>query len=62
MTKSWVETMAGHLQMTFGIEEQVFRLNIPVSDTLTMEVGNPMEYLLETALGLTRAHASVRRH
>ena len=54
--------MAGHLQMTFGIEEQVFRLNIPVSDTLTMEVGNPMEYLLKTALGLTRAHASVRRH
>jgi hypothetical protein len=54
--------MARHLQMTFGIEEQVFRFNIPVSDTLTMEIGDPMKYLLETALGLTRAHASVRRY
>ena len=59
MAKRWVEMMAGHLQMTFGIEEQIFRFNIPVSYTLTMKIGNSMEYLLETALGLTRAHTSV---
>ena len=54
--------MAGHLQMTFGIEEQVFRFNVPVSHTLTMKIGDSKEYLLETALGLTRAHASVKRY
>lgn len=48
--------------MTFGIEEQIFRFNIPVSDTLTMKIGNSMEYLLETALGLTGAHASIKRY
>lgn len=52
--------MAGHLQMTFGIEEQIFWFNIPVSDTLAMEIGDSMEYLLKTALGLTGAHASVK--
>ena len=62
MTKRWVEMMAGHLQMTFGIEEQVFRFNIPVSDTLTMKIGDSMEHLLETTLGLTGAHASVKRY
>ena len=62
MTKRWVETMAGHLQMTFGIEEQIFWFNIPVSDTLTMKIGDSMKYLLETALGLTGAHASVKTH
>lgn len=46
--------------MTFGIEEQIFRFNIPVSDTLTMEIGDSMKYLLETALGLAGAHASVK--
>ena len=45
--------------MTFGIEEQIFRFDIPVSDTLTMKIGDSMEYLLETALGLARAHTSV---
>ena len=48
--------------MTFGIEEQVFRFNVPVSHTLTMKIGDSKEYLLETALGLTRAHASVKRY
>ena len=62
MTKRWFETMAGHLQMTFGIEEQIFRFNIPVSDTLTMKIGDSLEYLLETALGLTGAHASVKKY
>jgi hypothetical protein len=48
--------------MTFGVEKQIFRFNIPVSDTLTMKIGDSMKYLLETALGLTGAHTSVKRH
>lgn len=52
--------MAGHLQMTFGIEEQIFGFNVPVSHTLTMKIGDSVEYLLKTALGLARAHASIK--
>lgn len=51
--------MAGHLQMTFGIKEQIFGFNVPVSHTLTMKICDSKEYLLKTALGLARAHASV---
>lgn len=46
--------------MTFGIEKQIFRFYVPVSHTLTMKIGDSVEYLLETALGLTRTHASVK--
>jgi hypothetical protein len=47
--------------MTLDIEEQILRFNIPVSDTLTMEIRESTEYLFEAAFGLTGTHASVER-
>ena len=47
--------------MTFGIEKQILWFDVPVSDTLTMNIGNSMEYLLEGAFGLTGTHASKKR-
>ena len=47
-----------HLEMSFGIEKQILRFDIPVCDTLAMEIGNAKKDLLETALDFTGTHAS----
>ena len=51
-----------YLQMTFGIEEQILRFNVPVSDTLTVKIGDSVEYLLETTFGLAGTHSSVNNN
>lgn len=40
--------------MALGVEEQVFGLNVPMSDTLDMKVLNASQDLLEAALNLAR--------
>ena len=47
--------------MSFGIEKQILRFDIPVSDALTVKIGNSLEHLLETTLHLTGAHASAKK-
>ena len=48
--------------MSFGIEKQILRFDIPVSDALTVKIGNSLEHLLETTLHLTGAHASAKKN
>lgn len=50
--------MCHNLEVTFSVEEQVFWLDIPVRDTLTMEIRYPHQDLLEAALDFTRAHST----
>ena len=39
-----------HLEMPFSVEEQILRLDVTVSYTLTVQIGNAACKLLEAAL------------
>ena len=43
-------TETAYLEMTFGVEKKVFRLEITMGDALAMKVGDSANDLLETAL------------
>ena len=45
-----------HLQVTFVVEEYILRFEVTVSNTLSMEVGNTLQYLLEATFDLARSH------
>ena len=45
--------------MAAGIEEQVFWFDIPMGNTLRVQVGYPEQYLLKTALNLAWAHPTL---
>jgi hypothetical protein len=47
--------------MALGIEEQILRFQVPMSDTLTVKIRNALEHLLEAALDLSRAHATAKK-
>ena len=47
-----------YLEVALHVEEQVLRLNVTMGDTLTVEVGNASQDLLEAALDLAWRHAT----
>ena len=58
-----------YLEVTSGIKEKVFRLDVTMGDTLAMEVGHSIQDLLEATFHFTWAHStgkgvivSIERH
>jgi hypothetical protein len=45
-----------HLQVTFVIEKYILRFEVTVSNTLSMEVGNALQDLLEATFDFARSH------
>ena len=46
--------------MAFGIEEQVFWLDVTVCNALAVEVEYPLQHLLETTLDFAWAHSTAK--
>ena len=46
--------------MTLRVKEEVLWLNVPVSNTLAVEVRHAVQDLLETAFDFAGAHSSVK--
>jgi len=45
--------------MAFGVEKEILRLNVAVSDTLTVKVHDAIENLLEATFDLAWTHATI---
>lgn len=45
--------------MTLGVEEQILWLDVTVGDTLTVQIVNAEEDLLETTLDFARRHVAL---